>query len=320
MFRFGITDLTGLASAESTPGREVSAPLLWSALHADPERWGGPCRAAFNRMRMGNGVYKYTAPHRFDDIMPALMDVLRRELGAQDPLHVHDLGVSDGTTSFELHAELARHWKRIRFVMSDFFDSLYVVRFEDSPWTCILDATLAPIQYVSRRFVLTPQRRPGWRLPFNRLLLRSVERALGPRATDAAKRSDLAVEPPKSPPGVRIERVRMVTKACADLLARDSNVTFIRHDVLTPIAGKFHLVRAMNVLNRSYFDAAQLALAISHAREALHDGGVLVVGRCIDEQDGRSATTVYRKSGGKLEFITRFHEGSELESLIGAMR
>ena len=69
---------------------------------------------------------------------------------------------------------------------------------------------------------------------------------------------------------------------------------------------------------RAYFDEATLRRAVGHVRDALEPGGVFLAGRSIDEQDGRTAATLFWKTAGGLEVRRRFHEGSELEPFAGA--
>ena len=73
------------------------------------------------------------SPRRFDDVREPVLAALREVLGEASPLTVHDVGVSDGTTSVELYEDLKRVWPDLRFVMSDGFDRITIVRREGSP-------------------------------------------------------------------------------------------------------------------------------------------------------------------------------------------
>ena len=188
MLRFGITDVAGLDRPTTIFGRpkDVAIPVLWRVLQEGPDRHAQLCADAFNRLRMGEGVYKRTVARRFDDVREPSSRRSARSLGEASPLTVHDVGVSDGTTSVELYEDLKRVWPGLRFVMSDGFDRITIVRREGSAWTCVLDADLRPVQYFSRRFVLTPQA-PS-RLPVNRWLLSRVLRREAPRFVEIAER------------------------------------------------------------------------------------------------------------------------------------
>jgi hypothetical protein len=316
MLKLGITDLAGLDRARTVFGapRDVAVPVLWRALQTDPARYGKTCADAFNRLRMGNGVYKYTAPRRFADVA-AEVDALLKERLLGGDLAVHDLGVSDATTSVELFESLAPVWPRLRFTMSDWFDAVYVMTPADGAWSAVLDAERRVIQFFGRGFVLTPQTPPRRWHPVNRALLRRLRQDLEPRALDAARdlRDDAA---PEAPVGWSVEKIPLVCRAALDLVRRDPRATFVRHSVLEPMRGRFRLVRAMNVLNRGYFGDDDLRRAVGRVRDALDEGGVFLVGRNVDEEDGRTSATAFVRTHAGFEAVRRFHGGSEIEALV----
>lgn len=317
MLAFGVTDVAGLDRPRTWFGRprDVAVPVLWRALQADPERYGRVCADAFNRLRMGNGVYKYTAPRRFVDVAPEVLALLQERLGP-GPLAAHDLGVSDGTTSVELFTDLAARWADLRFVFSDWYDAVYVMTPDGEAWSVVLDAERRVVQFFGRGFVLTPQTPPRRWHPVNRALLRRLRTRLEPRALDAARALRIDGDRVEGPPGWGVERVPLVCRAALDLVAKDPRARFIRHSVLDPMEGRFRFVRAMNVLNRGYFGEADLRRAIGRIRDALEPGGVLLIGRNVDEEDGRTTATAFVRTAAGFEIVRRFAGGSEIEALV----
>jgi hypothetical protein len=317
MLKFGVVDLPGLERPKTWFGspRDVALPVLWEAMRVDPERYGKVCAEAFNRLRMGNGVYKYTAPRRFDDVKDGVAAVLRERL-PKGPLSVLDLGVSDGVTSVEWFAELVATWPDLRFTMSDWFDAAYVFRRDGDAWAGVLDAEMRPVQYFGRGFVLTPTTPPGRRYPVNRAVLRRLVETFEPAMLDAARALRVEGDRVVAPPGWSVEKTPLICRAALDLVRSDPRATFIRLSVLDPAPGRYRVVRAMNVLNRGYFSEADLKTAVGRVRDALDSGGVFLVGRNIDEEDGRTTATAYVKTDRGFEVAARFHGGSELEPLV----
>jgi hypothetical protein len=317
VLKFGVTDVAGLDRPRTPFGRprDVAVPVLWRALQRDPERYGRVCAEAFNRLRMGNGVYKYTAPRRFDDVAADVLRLVDERL-AKLPLRVHDLGVSDATTSVELFAALAPRRPDLRFVMSDWFDAVYVLKPDGGPWSAVLDAELRLIQFFGRGFVLTPQTPPRKWHPVNRLLLSRLRATFEPRVYDAARELRRDVDPPEPPAGWTAERVPLVCRAALELVRTDPRAAFERHSVLAPMRGSYSFVRAMNVLNRGYFGEDDLRAALAHVRDALEIGGLFLVGRNVDEEDGRTAATAYLRTERGFEVLRRFREGSEIAALV----
>ncbi|HYC77517.1 MAG TPA: hypothetical protein VEI02_07805 [Planctomycetota bacterium] len=318
MLKFGVVDLEGLARPRTLFGgaRDVAAPVLWRALQTDPERYGATCSAAFNRLRMGNGVYKYTAPRRFADVERDVLELLRARLGDR-ALAAHDVGVSDGTTSVELFSALAPVWPRLRFTMSDYFDAVYVMTRDGDRWAGVLDAELKVIQFFGRGFVLSPLSPPRKWHPVNRILLDRLRRDLEPALLDAARDLRLDVDPPRAPAGWSVERVPLVRREALELVRTDPRARFVRHSVLDPLPEPADFIRAMNVLNRGYFGADDLRRAASRLVDGLTPGGVLLIGRNVDEEDGRTAATAWVKGPRGLERVARFHGGSEVEDAVG---
>jgi hypothetical protein len=78
--------------------------------------------------------------------------------------------------------------------------------------------------------------------------------------------------------------------------------------------GRFHLVRAANILNTAYFSDETLLRAVRNLRSRLQPGGLLAV--CRTDDGARNNGTIFRLNGtGRLEVVTRVGTGSEIENL-----
>jgi hypothetical protein len=84
--------------------------------------------------------------------------------------------------------------------------------------------------------------------------------------------------------------------AARDLAASDGRFRLLEYDLLKPhtLPRRVDVVRVMNVLNSSYFDAQQLSIAVGHIFESLAIGGLLIVGS-NDEAGTQVRGGIYRK-------------------------
>jgi hypothetical protein len=107
-------------------------------------------------------------------------------------------------------------------------------------------------------------------------------------------------------------------------LIEDDRVELIEDDILNnrEIRGAYHVVRAANILNRSYFDEPDLIAILDNLRRRLVAGGLLVV--CsTTEPDGEGRPAGERNHGtvfalrpdGRLEVAGRLGDGSSVEPL-----
>ena len=78
---------------------------------------------------------------------------------------------------------------------------------------------------------------------------------------------------------------------------------------------RFDLVRAANVLNRDYFDEADLGRAVASIKERMRGwGSVLMVARTLEDRSNYA--TIFRLND-KMDFeiVCRFGNGSEIENI-----
>lgn len=78
--------------------------------------------------------------------------------------------------------------------------------------------------------------------------------------------------------------------------------------------GKFHVIRAANILNKVYFDSTQLRTMLNNLHARLKEDGILIVSRTDD--CGNNNATIFRKKDHHFQPIARLGHGSEIEQLI----
>ena len=73
----------------------------------------------------------------------------------------------------------------------------------------------------------------------------------------------------------------------------------------------FHVIRAANILNLSYFKKSEILCILSNLKERLVDGGLLIV--CRSEQNCVNNGTIFQLRGKDLVSLKHVGCGSEIE-------
>ena len=75
--------------------------------------------------------------------------------------------------------------------------------------------------------------------------------------------------------------------------------------------GRFHVIRAANILNRIYFSDDKLAVGVANLSRRLREGGILAV--CRTKSDGSNHGSLFQLAGGRLAKIEQFGNGSDVD-------
>jgi hypothetical protein len=274
MIRFGIyrrQDLTPHTCRGFFARRRPVAITLYPEVAAgnDPDR-DLLLQHILRRFAIENGTFKRTDTRRFADYDTQVARIIRERFETSRPFAVHDMAVSDGRTSVEFFRTLAAiNGLEISFVASDLAADLTVVQHGDRKLSAVLDAhTRVLLQVIRPPFVFNmTKRESGWLYPGNHLVwalfvARQVRHLLADTETARLRRFS----------------IRLLAPECLRLAVEDKRFRFRRQDILEPSPHRFDLVRAMNVLNHSYFSDRELRTALTNIFQSLRAGGLLATG------------------------------------------
>jgi hypothetical protein len=242
----------------------------------------------FTRIRLPSGVHKTTELRRLDDVNERVL----RFLPSDRPLELMDVAVSTAITTVEWSEQLTAAGIDHHLLAGD--------SHIDAAWLSLPFCDL----------LLDRDR--------NRLLLAVV---LG-RSIDvlgSSWRSALALPVLKT--AVRVSKVMRVPMRHIELVSPRVRgcpaIDIVEDDIFVArpeLRGRFHVVRAANILNRGYFDDARLRAAVAGLRERLRPGGLLIVCRTLE--DGSNHGSFFKADGDGWTVIDRIGDGSEIERLI----
>ncbi len=249
------------------------------------------------------GTYKRTYADRFAAFDERCLEVIGGQLPA-DALDVHDCGVSDARTSCDFYRRLrnARPDATLSFTASDYAPHLEVIR--DGEFRITLSPGGDIIELMSAPFVFNMRRPDSWlRYPINNLLRRRLARRAEALLRGGGERSTLSLF------CIQARRLEQT----------EAGFRLERHDIREPLAApaSLDLVRAMNVLNRSYFSADEFRAILAGFARVLRPGGILITGSNEDratEVDGG----VYRLEDGCFRLLESSGAGSPVAAIIEA--
>lgn len=267
----------------------------------------------YKGLAAGENVWKITKPNRFEELDEVVNARICQRFDKAQKLVVHDMAASNAVTSLEWYIQLSS-LRDVCFRASDYYDHLTIVALPASRWTIVFDVDGRPLQYVGGRFVLSGYRHELWRFPANRLVQAYVRRRIIPEAIDCLNQSDGRADKLDQASGIR--HLRLFHPRCIQQARSDGDFHLERHDLFKSDSQPSHVVRVMNALTPHHFSEDQLLCGIRCATKRLHIGGLFVIGRSIDEEDGRPAATVYERSESGLVPVCNVNEGSELKAVI----
>lgn len=261
----------------------------------------------FCSLKLANGTYKRTCRGRLSDLDEFVEGLLPRVR----PLRVMDVAVSSGVTTAEWAQRLERAGVEFQMTAGDAALKAFHLSVGRGLGV-LLDAGGHALQLdVRGRAVSTPiGPRTFLRNPLSITLAKAAARLFYPRLRAACLRDSSLTRAGLF--GVELRPLDLVSRS----LAGRANVRVVEDDVLTcdGFVRSFHVVRAANILNQTYFDDAKLSSILSNLRSRLLPGGLLVV--CRTDARGVNRATVFALGPlGRFEIAGRLNGGTDVEGL-----
>lgn len=274
-------------------------------------------------VRLSSGVFRTTYRERFQNLDPVINRVLAECFSSSVELCVEDCAASTCLTSSEWAQTLMSLYPRLRFGASDILlhlvemtDSASGERFVFEPDGCLL-------QYIRPPFVIRMEPPESWVWPVNWLLYLHARRRWRQLALSYAipeSWSNTLCDEPVKKSGYCLRKISLVHPQALALARRNFQFAIRCQSLFDLSQSSYHVVRSMNILNKSYFSDERLAHGAQRVIRSLLPGGIWIVGRTSSQDPGTHNVTIFRKqNSGALEIIQRIGEGSEIESIaLGA--
>ena len=264
-------------------------------------------RQFFDCLRLKNGVYKTTYAHRLDDVNAWAVNYLP----GTRPLRVLDLGISSGTSTLEWvesmeEANVDCHMTGIDLTiggaMMSFGARMHAV-LDGTNWPMLLEVN-------GKWFSNPPRKKDVLSHPLSISMIKSAlflwrqrHQRSGNRPVDRVFGLQVKTRP-----------ISLVTPR----LVSHPNVVVREADILSDswIEGKYHVVRAANLLNKKYFDEGAIAHVLNSLRQHIVADGTLIVCRTDDSRRINDASIFRVDNEGRFTVTSTMNDGSEIQSLV----
>ena len=120
-------------------------------------------------------------------------------------------------------------------------------------------------------------------------------------------------------PDAERRSIELVHPGCTQLSASEPRFELVRHDIEQPAQHVFDIVRAMNILNPSYFEPASMQRIVGLICESIAPGGLLVTGSNLEPGSPVAGSVFLKKSSGMHEQWST-GQGSPTGDVIRAWR
>jgi hypothetical protein len=257
-------------------------------------------------LRTSNGTFRTTFPNRFQDVDAAAMRWMERFYAADSAIEIQDRAASHGLTSWEWAECIFRKFPRAGFEASDILAEL--IELSRGGEAYILEPEGRPLQYVKPPFAAPLAHPESWRYPVNRWIAfragkRFAKLDLGQNWIETAQAR-----------GWRIHRIPCVHPRARELARRNPNFQVRLRSVFDQTEA-CDVLRTMNIFNRSYFPAEDLARGAGAVFRSLRPGGIWIVGRTLEE-DFSNHVSLLRRSERGWELLERIGNGWEMEAAL----
>lgn len=246
------------------------------------------------------GAYKRTYQNRFEAFDRAVVNRLKT---FTPPRIFHDCGVSDGRTALDFFEQIVSVFPDIQYFASDYQPSVFVL--EKGKLKVTLSHSGTVLEILCAPFAFNKVKRDSFRhYPLNHLIRFCIEKLWVNSLVEKYHQGLLqAKELPLFAPKV-LQKART-----------DQRFQLGHHDLLQPFKERACIIRAMNVLNPSYFCESELTQIIRNIFDGLNHKGVLITG------SNQEAGTIvhgglYQKDGNGFKKIFTSGEGSPIEALL----
>ena len=251
---------------------------------------GGPlCEAIIDRisatMPVGDNGLRMTYPDRFQEVDERMIDLIRSRFNESKEVRIHDLAVSNASTSLALFERLRITVPNAVITASDLLTRIFVVEVPGSWWRVVFDESGNWIQAISRTCLLYPRKiRSVGSIYSNAIIRALVERWIVPRARRALDE------------GAHTRPISLFHPRAQETARSDDRFRLRCADLLNLPAGSWEIVRVMTVLFNWSGELRERAL--KSVAEAVADHGLLVIGQ--GGHNFKLRCSIFQRSGTRM--------------------
>lgn len=170
-------------------------------------------------------------------LIKKICEILKKHRGSIDDIKIHDFGVNDGRTSVNFFHKVYAQCPKIEFTASDYNLSIKIL--EKGGLKVVLTDSHHVLEIFIEHFLVAP-------------LIKSYEKGM-----------------------VQEKQVFLFASSALNLQKNNEHFHLTQHDVLNFLKETYNVIRAMNVLDPSYFSHDDFPKIIQHIYNGLEDTACL---------------------------------------------
>jgi hypothetical protein len=236
---------------------------------------------------VNNKTSKKTSKNRFSDLDTLCYKYLEKN----KLLMIHDVAVSNGISSCELHELLNNQGFSFRLFISDKYAKInaktgFISKFYDSE-NQFTFGYLGPFFGVKKNIFF----------PLTIALFHLLKKIKNNEKYNLS---------------IQLFHPKLLEKI------NNHAIKYIEYDIFeTKTELKFNFIRCMNILNLGYFDKDLIIKGVQNIVKSLKEDGYLLIGRT--NSNGQNNATFFRKQNSQVIAIEDLNDGSEIKQLISGI-
>lgn len=251
----------------------------------------------------GRGAYKRTYAKRFEVFDNFVIEYLTPAFPEDECLKVHDAGVSDGRTAIDFFEKISQCFPNVKYAASDYDPKVYVL--ENGKCKVTLNSFGKVLEITFPPFVFNMIKRDSYKYyPLNHLLRIILHYFYCVPLLNKYKRGL-----------IKAKEIMLYAPKVLQCMQNNRSFCLEQHNLLTPFKEQVNIIRAMNVLNVSYFSEVEFKTIIKNIYNGLLDGGYFITGS-NQESDSLVHGTVYQKTNGRFQSVCKSGDGSPMQAII----
>lgn len=249
------------------------------------------------------GAFKWTSENRFENFDSQVIKIIQNYFRETEEVTIQDMGISDGRTAVDFFNNLISFFPKINYDASDYDPFLFIL--ESGKTKITLSYLDKILEIVWPPFVFNTIKPDSIKYyPINNLVRMLVDKYVVPPIIKKFKNGRL----------IKKELTIFAPKAL-NLAISDNRFSLLQHDLLIPCKKKSQIIRAMNVLNFSYFTESEFECIINNINLGLNEGGLFITGS--NQEAGTIVHGgIYQKQNQRFKKVWQSGDGSPIEKII----
>src|SRR6056297_3288280 len=230
------------------------------------------------KFSLSNGVYKRTSLNRFPEFNQKIINFLNKNFPKNKKLKIHDTAVSDGRTAVDFfHQLLKNSLHSFQYYASDKDSEIFI--YQKGRLKIARDEKGNLLQIIFPPFVFNTTK-------------------------------------PKNSKQTGVKKIKLFSYLAIETEKKYKNFQFLNYDLTKKTDKKFDVIRAMNVLNTSYFKNQTAQQIINNLKESLEEEGLLIIGSNQGANTRVDGAIFKKTKDNNLKIEKEFGNGPQFKELF----